>query len=127
MRGIGHALAFAIKGYAIQARAAMTNPAAAKPPPKDLSSAQRRSLCALAHHLEPTVLVGHHGVTEGVLRAVAAALATHELIKVRLHEPEDKKAMARALAVGTRATLCGLVGHTAILYRRHPKQPRVVF
>ena len=92
-----------------------------------LTSAQTRSLRALAHHLEPVVQVGHQGVTDGVLKAVAIALRTHELIKVRLHEPEDKKAMAEALSQGTGATLCGLVGHTAILYKRHPKEPRLVF
>jgi RNA-binding protein len=92
-----------------------------------LSSAQRRSLRALAHHLEPVVQVGHQGVTDGVLAAVRDALLVHELIKVRLHEPEDKTAMCEALAAGTRSTLCGLVGHTAILYRRHPERPKLVF
>jgi RNA-binding protein len=92
-----------------------------------LSSAQRRSLRALAHHLEPVVQVGHQGVTDGVLAAVRDALLAHELIKVRLHEPEDKTAMCEALAAGTRSTLCGLVGHTAILYRRHPERPKLVF
>ena len=56
--------------------------------------------------------------------ALAAYLAAHELIKVRLHEPEDKQGMADALAGGTASTLCGLVGHTAILYKKHPTQPR---
>lgn len=98
----------------------------AKPAAAPLSSAQARSLRALAHHLEPVVQVGHQGVTDAVLGAVKEALLAHELIKVRLHEPEDKKAMAATLAAGTGATLCGLVGHTAILYKRHPKQPKVV-
>lgn len=102
----------------------MTKPAALYP---SLSSAQRRSLRALAHHLEPVVQVGHQGVTDAVLAAVREALLTHELIKVRMHEPEDKAAMSEALAAGTGATLCGLVGHTAVLYKRHPKQPKVVF
>jgi len=90
-----------------------------------LSSAQTRALRGLAHHLEPIVQVGHQGVTDGVLSAVKEALRAHELIKVRLHEPEDKKGMAAALAAGTGSTLCGLVGHTAILYKRHPKEPKV--
>lgn len=68
--------------------------------------------------------VGHSGVTEGVVKATAAALLAHELIKVRLHEPEDKKGMAQAIADGTQAMLCGLIGHTAILYRPHPTRPR---
>jgi RNA-binding protein len=94
--------------------------------PNPLTAAQRRNLRALAHHLEPVVQVGHSGVTEGVVAATAEALLAHELIKVRLHEPEDKHAMAEALASGADAALCGLVGHTAILYRPHPKKPKVL-
>lgn len=90
-----------------------------------LTGAQRRKLRGLAHAIEPTVLVGHSGVTAAVLDAVDRALLDHELIKVRLREPEDKKAMANALSEGTKSALCGLVGHTAILYRPHPDKPKL--
>jgi RNA-binding protein len=89
-------------------------------------AAIRKQLRALAHHLEPIVRVGHARVTDGVVAAVAQALHDHELIKVRLYEPEDKAEMAAELASRCGATLCGLVGHTAILYRRHPKRPKLV-
>lgn len=69
--------------------------------------------------------MGHDGVTEEVVEAVSRALFDHELIKVRLHEPEDKKQMAGQLASDCEAHLCGLVGHTVILYRPHPKKPRI--
>jgi RNA-binding protein len=69
--------------------------------------------------------VGESGLSEAVLRALDAALLDHELVKVRLQEPEDKKATARALADGVGAELCGLVGHTVILYRPHPEEPRL--
>ena len=91
-----------------------------------LTGRQRKSLRGLAHRLEPVVLVGREGVTDAVVRAVAEALLTHELIKVRLHEPEDKKSDALALADGAGAALCGLVGHTVILYRPHPERPKIV-
>lgn len=97
--------------------------ASAKPPA--LSGSQRRYLRGLAHTLEPVVQVGHGGVSEGVVAAVDQALTDHELIKVRLHEPEDKRAMAEEIARASRAVLCGLVGHTAILYRPHPDAPRI--
>lgn len=86
---------------------------------------QRKRLRALAHHLEPVVRVGHAGVTDGVVEATARALHDHELIKVRLYEPEDKRAMAGELASRTGAALCGLLGHTVVLYRRHPDRPRI--
>jgi len=88
-----------------------------------LTAQQRKRLRALAHHLEPVVRGGQGGITSGLLAAVDRALIDHELIKVRLREPEDKKAMAQALATQTASSLCGLVGHTVILYRRHPEKP----
>jgi RNA-binding protein len=91
----------------------------------ELTAKRKRELRADAHALEPLVHVGHGGVTEAIVRAVSRALRDHELIKVRLHEPEDKRGMADALATGTRAALCGLVGHTVILFRPKPKQKGV--
>lgn len=90
-----------------------------------LTSTQRKKLRGLAHPLEPVVQVGHQGVTDAVLEQVRAALLAHELIKVRLREPEDKKALAAALASGSGSDLCGLVGHTVILYKPHPEKPRI--
>ena len=90
-----------------------------------LGSASRKALRARAHSLRPVVHVGEGGLSAGVLRAVDQALLDHELVKVRLHEPEDKKALAGALAEATHAHLCGLVGHTVILYRPHPEDPRI--
>ena len=88
-----------------------------------LSTRTRHELRARAHHLQPIVQVGHEGLRASVLDAVRCALRDHELIKVRLHEPEDKRAMAEALATQTHAALCGLVGHTVILYRPRPRRP----
>ena len=93
--------------------------------PPALTGRQRRALRAMAHAMQPLVIVGHAGLTDAVLQAVDEALRSHELVKVRLHEPEDKRAMAAALAEGTGAALCGLVGHTAVLYRPHPDEPRI--
>jgi RNA-binding protein len=94
-------------------------------PAPTLSGRQRKYLRGRAHPLEPVVQVGHQGVTDAVLSAVDEALATHELVKVRLREPEDKHGDAEALADGTASALCGLVGHTVILYRPDPDAPRI--
>ena len=90
-----------------------------------LTGKQRRRLRGLAHALAPVVQIGQAGVTEAVVRSVERALLAHELIKVRLREPEDKKADSAALAALSGAALCGLVGHTAILYRPHPDAPKI--
>jgi RNA-binding protein len=90
-----------------------------------LTGRQRKALRGLAHNLEPVVQVGQGGISAGVTQAIDAALLAHELIKVRLHQPEDKKAAAQELADSSSAALCGLVGHTVILYRPHPEKPRI--
>lgn len=79
----------------------------------------------MAHAFEPVVQVGRGGASEAVIAAVDSALLAHELIKVRMHEPEDKKELAQAIADASGAALCGLVGHTLILYRPHPEKPKI--
>lgn len=91
----------------------------------ELAGFQKKALRAKAHPLSPAALVGAAGISPGVVAAVDQALLDHELVKVRMHQPEDKKAQARELADATGAALCGLVGHTVILYRPHPETPRL--
>lgn len=90
-----------------------------------LEGFQRRYLRGLANPRKALVHIGEGGISPGVIGALERALADHELVKVRLREPEDKKATARELAKRTHAELCGLVGHTVILYRPNPEQPRI--
>jgi RNA-binding protein len=90
-----------------------------------LDAGQRRHLRSLAHPLRPVVLVGEGGLSEAVLKAVDAALTAHELVKIRLRQPQDKKEAARALAEATSAALCGVVGHTVVLYRPNPESPKI--
>lgn len=90
-----------------------------------LTGRQRKHLRGLAHGLRPVVHVGTAGLTDGVVSSVVEALAAHELVKVRLHEPDDKRALADRLGQATGSACCGLVGHTVILYRPHPDSPRI--
>lgn len=89
-----------------------------------LTKKQQQDLRAQAHHLQPIVQIGQQGLHPAAFAAVSRALRDHELIKVRLHEPEDKQEMAQELANQTGSDLCGLVGHTVILYKPKPKPKR---
>ncbi len=91
----------------------------------ELAGFQRKYLRGLAHSLKPIVQVGKGGITDSVLQAIEQALWDHELIKVGLTRPEDKKAAAQELAERCRAELCGLVGHMVVLYRRNPEKPQI--
>lgn len=53
-----------------------------------LASSARRALRAAAHHLDPVVMVGQHGVTAAVLHEIDLALSAHALIKVRVQSDE---------------------------------------
>jgi RNA-binding protein len=94
-------------------------------PAPTLSGAQRRYLRGLAHPLRPIVQIGEAGLSENVQKALDEALDAHELVKVRLRQPEDKKETAKQLAERSAAALCGIVGHTVVLYRPNPDAPKI--
>jgi RNA-binding protein len=92
-----------------------------------LSGKQQRHLRALAHGLDPIVIVGKEGASEGVLTATDQALVDHELVKVRLPDldREERAQIAQQIAEGTQSALAGTIGRIAILYRRHPSEPKI--
>ena len=49
-----------------------------------LNKKQIQHLKSLAHHLNPVVMIGNNGLTEGVLAEAELALTHHELIKVKI-------------------------------------------
>ncbi|MFM1918955.1 MAG: hypothetical protein RLZZ303_589 [Candidatus Hydrogenedentota bacterium] len=83
-----------------------------------LTSAQRKQLRTLAHHLEPIVLVGKQGVSDALVRSAADALDAHELVKLKFNEHKDeKRTLLDEIALRTGAEVVGLVGHVATLYK----------
>jgi len=92
-----------------------------------LTGKQRRHLRALGHHLDPLVQLGKHGLTEGIVSAVDQALETHELVKVRVGTecPDERGDLAEKIPPAVRAELVQVLGRTILLYRRHPKEPKI--
>jgi RNA-binding protein len=105
--------------------AAEPSRAAEATPAPVLEGYQRRALRGLANPLRAIVQVGDAGLSQAVLSSIDEALLAHELVKIRLRAPADKKATAQAIASACGAALCGLVGHTLILYRPNPENPRI--
>ncbi len=104
--------------------AAMSAP---KPSPPSLTGAQRRALRGLGHALKPVVQIGVAGLTDGVVGATADALERHELIKISIggESPADRKQAPVDLAARTGAHVAGIVGRTALLYRRRAGDPTI--
>ena len=75
---------------------------------KKLTATQIRFLRAQAHHLRPLVLVGDAGLSDAVLKEIAATIKAHELIKIRVANDE------RAEREQMLSTICSTVGAAAI-------------
>jgi len=87
-------------------------------PPTPLTGAQRRKLRSLAHGLKPIVQLGSSGRTERLDHEIDAALANHELIKIRfVDHKDDRRRIADEIAAALGAHVAGIVGHVAIFYR----------
>lgn len=84
----------------------------------ELNSKQRKILEKAAHDLQPVVIVGGAGVTDGVINMVDTSLSSHELIKVKYNEYKDEKVeLTNEMCEKCNATLVRIIGNIAILYR----------
>jgi RNA-binding protein len=92
-----------------------------------ITEQQRRSLKKLVHHLKPVVIVGQHGLSEGVFNEIEIALDSHELIKIKLSgsDKSERKTMIDKICETTKADHVHSIGHIAAFYRRHPKKPKI--
>jgi RNA-binding protein len=91
-----------------------------------LTSRQRATLRAEAHHLDPLVHVGHHGLTDALRQTLDDALRTHELVKVALAKSTELSAKEAAgrLAEQLGADVVQTIGRTCTLYRENPDLER---
>jgi RNA-binding protein len=96
-----------------------------------LTGKQRRFLRALGHGLPAVIQMGKEGISPAFVQAVVQALDDHELIKVRigqgalLENKDERKAAAEELARQTDSEVAQLLGHTVLLFRHHPEEPRI--
>ncbi len=86
-----------------------------------LSTKELLALKAQAHHLNPVVMIGQHGLTESVIKETDAALTAHELIKVRVlgDDREERVQMCAALCEAVDAQLVQHIGKLLVLWRKN--------
>ena len=87
-----------------------------------MKGSERAELRAEAHHLDPTVHVGQHGISDSLISSLEDALRTHELVKIKLGKTSDTKPkdVAGQLASATGSEVIQVIGRTATLYRHNP-------
>lgn len=90
--------------------------------PVSVTPRERAHLKARAHSLEPSVQVGHSGITDALVKEVDRALAAHELIKVKIlgDDRDARREAAGAIAQRTDAALVYSVGKVIVLWRPRP-------
>ena len=88
-----------------------------------MKGSERAELRAEAHHLTPTVHVGHQGITPTLIESLDDALRTRELVKVKLAKVSDQtpKVAAENLAEATGSEVVQVIGRTASFYRENPE------
>lgn len=84
-----------------------------------LSDEQMDRLRTIGHGLRPSVEIGAGGITDFVLRQIDAALASDEIVKVRVPygDRSRRTQVIDQLAPRTRATLVNRDNNAAVLYR----------
>ena len=84
-----------------------------------LTGKQKRFLRALGHGLKPLIQIGKKELDEALIAETEAALACHELIKVKVLENcmLDRREAAEGLAEATGAEIAQVLGKTFLLYR----------
>lgn len=92
-----------------------------------LTPAQRKEQRALAHHLDPVVMIGGDGLTASVKKETDAALSAHGLIKVRVFSDvrTERESMFQTLANELNAAPIQHIGKLLVLWRPKPPKEKV--
>jgi RNA-binding protein len=93
---------------------------------KPLTPAERRALRAQAHHLDPVVIIGQHGLTAAVLHEIDLALLKHELIKVRVvaEDREVREALLARICADLTCAPIQHLGRVLVLWRINPDKKK---
>jgi RNA-binding protein len=91
-----------------------------------LSGKQKRYLRGLGHALKPVIMVGKGEITEALVKETVDALASHELIKVKILESclSGRNEVAADLAAASDSEVAQILGRTILLYRR-AEEPKI--
>jgi RNA-binding protein len=81
-------------------------------------------LKARAHALEPILQVGRTGVQDSLVSELDRALTAHELIKVKINDPDRdaREALADTLSARTDSAIVQRVGKVVVLWRPKPDE-----
>ena len=87
-----------------------------------LTVSERLALKSRAHSLSPTVMIGNAGLTESVLKEIAADLKRHELIKIRVMGDDRalRETMLADICTQMHAAPIQHIGKILVIYQPNP-------
>ena len=93
-----------------------------------LTSKQRAYLRGMANSYDTILIVGKGGMTDTVIKQADDALKARELFKGKVLESCElsSREAADKLAEETNADVVQVIGSKFVLYKRHPKEPKIV-
>jgi RNA-binding protein len=93
-----------------------------------LTGKQRAQLRRLAAEADTIVHVGKNGVTDAVIAQTEEALKARELVKGRVLDNVllSSREACELLAESCKAEIVQVIGSKFVLYRRDPKEPKIL-
>ena len=91
-----------------------------------LTPTERKVHRALAHHLDPVVMIGNDGLTPSVIKEIDLALNSHGLIKVRVlgDDRNQRESIFHELAEQLNAAPIQHIGKLLIYWRPQPEKEK---
>ena len=90
---------------------------------KNIPMVNKKQLRKNSYSLKPVVIIGQNGLTDAVLSEIDASLNAHELIKIRIREPNKDKRDEQCLQIQKKlgAEIIHQIGFIFVFYRLNPK------
>ena len=89
-----------------------------------LTPKQRQALKQQAHHIQPTVMIGQHGLTDAIIQETERSLLAHELIKIRIlgEDRALREEICQTLCTTLNAHLVQHIGKLLIVWRANEEK-----
>jgi len=90
---------------------------------KNIPMIDKRLLRKNSYSLKPVVIIGQNGLTDAILSEIDASLNAHELIKIRIREPNKHKRDEQCLKIQKKlgAEIIHQIGFIVVFYRLNTK------
>tara|TARA_Y100001970_G_C14192957_1_gene836434 strand:+ start:418 stop:726 length:309 start_codon:yes stop_codon:yes gene_type:complete len=93
-----------------------------------LNSRQRKYLKSRAHHLDPVLIIGRNGISDGTIESLSKALKVKELIKVKFSDfKSEKKQLSNNIEKLTKSHLVSIIGNIAIFFRQNQDPSKQIY